>query len=162
MPFLVAMYFEKSEKKISRLATVFGICLFPIFLWFYSELQMLGIPTLLSWIIGVFCALTFGRLYITFSDYWKPKHLPSRGLKYLSSSLQIIIPPIIWTSIEFLVMSIPWVMKVGGFIGYITIAHTQLLNVPILQLASFTGVLGITFLIILLNSTIAYAIIYEE
>ncbi len=61
---------------------------------------------------------------------------------------------------EFIAMSVPWIMKVGGFVGYVTIAHTQFLNVPILQLASFTGVLGITFLIILVNCAIAYAIVY--
>jgi len=160
VPILVAMYYEKSEKRIGKLVTVFGLCLFPIFMWLYSEFEMLGLPTPLSLLIGVFCGVFLGQFYIAFHGYWRGKHSPSKGLAYLPSSLQIIIPPIIWTSLEFIVMSVPWIMKVGGFVGYVTIAHTQFLNVPILQLASFTGVLGITFLIILVNCAIAYAIVH--
>jgi len=163
VPFLVATYNEKSMKRMGRLATVFGLCLFPIFLWLYSEFVGLGLPTLLSWLIGVFCSVFFGQFYIAFRDYWKPKHLPSTGLQYLPSSLQILTPPVVWTAMEFLAMNLPWVMKVGGFVGYVTIAHTQWLNVPILQLMSFTGVLGVTFLIILVNCAVAYAIVrYKE
>lgn len=160
VPLLVTMYYEKSVKRLGKLATVFGLCLFPIFLWLYSEFEMLGLPSLISWLIGIFCSVSLGQFYIAFSNCWKGRYLPSEGLTYLPASLQIIIPPIVWTSMEFIAMSVPWIMKVGGFVGYVTIAHTQFLNVPILQLASFTGVLGITFLIILVNCAIAYAIVY--
>ncbi|TRZ53387.1 MAG: hypothetical protein D4S01_01470, partial [Dehalococcoidia bacterium] len=162
VPLLVALYHEKSVKRSGKILTVFGLCLFPIFLWMYSELEALGLPTPLSLLISAFLAVFLGQLYIAFSEYWKPKHLPSKGLQYLPSSLQIIIPPIVWTSIEFLLMSLPWIMKVGGITGYITIAHTQWLNVSILQITSFTGVLGVTFLIILVNCAIAYAIVHYK
>ncbi len=163
VPLLVALYYEKSLKRSGRLVIVFGLCLFPIFLWLYSEFEMLGLPASISWLIGVLCATFLGQFYIAFSEYWKPKHFPSKGLQYLPPSLQIIIPPIVWTSMEFLAMSIPWIMKVGGFVGYVTIAHTQMFNVPVLQLMSITGVLGVTFLILLVNCTIAYTIIqYKE
>jgi len=114
VPILVAMYYEKSEKRIGKLVTVFGLCLFPIFMWLYSEFEMLGLPTPLSLLIGVFCGVFLGQFYIAFHGYWRGKHSPSKGLAYLPSSLQIIIPPIIWTSLEFIVMSVPWIMKVGG------------------------------------------------
>jgi len=49
-----------------------------------------------------------------------------------------------------------------GGATYSNIAYTQLLNLPILQLASVTGIWGITFLLILIPSSVALAWHYKN
>jgi len=91
---------------------------------------------------------------------WKPAQLPAQRLKYLTPALWIIALPAYWVTIEYLVMNIPLVMKIGGAIGYTSISGTQWRNVPLLQLASFTGMYGVSFLIVLVNCAIAFAIVH--
>jgi apolipoprotein N-acyltransferase len=59
-------------------------------------------------------------------------------------------------------MNIPGVMRIGGAVGFWSIAKTQWMNPLILQLASFTGMYGVTFLIVLVNCAIAYAMIHYK
>jgi hypothetical protein len=56
VPILVALYYEKSAKRSGRLILVFGLCLLPLFLFLYSELEVFGVPTLLSWLIALLCS----------------------------------------------------------------------------------------------------------
>jgi len=63
-------------------------------------------------------------------------------------------------AIEFLLMNLPGVMRFTGVWGFWSIAKTHWLNPEILHLASFTGMYGVTFLILLVNCAIAYGIIY--
>ncbi len=154
------MYYEIKAKRVDKLTTVMALCLVPIFLWIYNEVDVF-LPALVAWPLGVIVAVFMGG-YVVWSveDYWKPKQLPSRGLSYLPSALQIFVVPVLATTIEFLIMNLPVVMKVGGAAGFISISRTQWLNPPILQLASFTGMYGVTFLILLVNCALAYAIIH--
>lgn len=50
----------------------------------------------------------------------------------------------------------------SGGATYSNIAYTQLLNLPVLQLASITGIWGITFLLILIPTSIAFAWHYKN
>lgn len=50
----------------------------------------------------------------------------------------------------------------SGGATYSNIAYTQLLNLPVLQLASITGIWGITFLLILIPTSIALAWRYKN
>ena len=162
VPLFIAMYYEIKAKRIDRLATVMAICLVPIFIWVYNEVDVF-LPALVAWPLGVIMAFFIGG-YIVWpvEDYWKPKQLPRRRLSFLPLALQIVVVPVVATAIEFLIMNIPVVMKVGGAIGFVSISRTQWLNTPILQLASFTGMYGVTFLILLVNCGIAYAIIHHK
>jgi len=161
VPILLAIYFRTKKQKI-ELTTLMAICLIPIFLWVYNEVDVF-LPVVVAWPLGVILAVFMGG-YVVWSveDHWKSKHLPGRGLSYLPLALQIFVIPVLATAVEFLVMNIPVVMKIGGAIGFVSISRTQWLNPPILQLASFTGMYGVTFLILLVNCGIAYAIIHYK
>ncbi len=161
VPLLVAMYYEVKAKRIDRLGVVFAICLAPLFIFAYNEVDVF-LPVVVAWPLGVMIAFFAGCYLLWPLDYWKPKQLPRPGLSYLPSALQIFVVPVLATAIEFLIMNVPIVMKVGGGIGFASISGTQWLNTPILQLASFTGMYGITFLIWLVNCGIAYAIIHYK
>jgi len=162
VPVLLAMYYEIKAKRVDKLTTVMAIFLTPIFIWIYNEVDVF-LPALVAWPLGVIIAfLAGGYIVWPIEDYWKPKQLPRRGLSYLPSALQIFVVPVLATAIEFLIMNLPVVMKVGGAAGFISISRTQWLNPPILQLASFTGMYGVTFLILLVNCGIAYGIVHYK
>jgi apolipoprotein N-acyltransferase len=67
----------------------------------------------------------------------------------------LVASPFIWVSLEFLLsymgfMSHPWEL----------LAHSQYQNPSIIQIASFTGAYGVSFLIILINAAIAANFIF--
>ena len=163
VPLLIALYYEKSLKRVGRLT--FVSCLLGFFLmlvWLQSEF-IFFLPALISWPIGIGLSILTAALFSEFFRvYWRPKEFPTIKLQYLPSILQIFILPIVWSCFEFLIMNIPIVMKIGGGFGFLSIAKTQWLNPPILQLASFTGMYGITFLILLVNCATAYAIVHYK
>jgi len=59
-------------------------------------------------------------------------------------------------------MTLPGIVRIGGVFGFFSMSKTQWLNSPILQIASVTGMYGITFLVLLVNCLIAYVIIHYE
>ena len=71
------------------------------------------------------------------------------GLPWKSGLPFIFIVPAIWTGLEWvcswMVTGFPW-----GSMGY-----TQWNNLPAIQIASITGVQGVSFIIVLFNATIA-------
>jgi len=158
IPLLIAVYNETEVKRIGRLILVTGFCLTPIFVWLYNEVDAF-LSSLIAWPLGIIGAMFIGEFIVGhIESYWKPKKLPRGGLSYLPASLQVFLIPIVGTAIEFLIMNLPVVMKIGGAFGFFSISRTQWLNTPILQLASFTGMYGVTFLILLVNCAIAYAV----
>jgi apolipoprotein N-acyltransferase len=165
VPVLIALVYETRRKRMDRLAMIAGLGSLPIFIglaWFLSDILFsLEYLFWLWFIIGLALALSlavsfYGNLP---KDYWKPKQLPSRSLQYLPSGLQIIVIPVVLTAIEFLALNIPGVMRITGAFGFWSVAKTQWLNPPILKLASFTGMYGVTFLVLLVNCAIAYGIV---
>ncbi len=164
VPVLTAIYYERRLRKVPLLGIVAMAIVF-VPQWFeiwYTEMEF-WLPVSLTWVgypvavlVGFLIASVWGSLLAS----WKPACLPSSRLKYLPTGLWVIVLPILWVSVEFLIMSIPLVMKVGGGFGYASISGTQWQNVPVLQIASYTGMYGVTFLIILTNCAIAYAIVH--
>jgi apolipoprotein N-acyltransferase len=163
VPLLIAIYYEKSLKRVGRLAIVSCLIVFvPITSWFYYEFQVF-IPPPFTLVVLLVSAIVAGVYSDFFRVYWKPKELPTLKLRYLPSTLQIFILPIVWTAFEFLAFNVPIIMKLMGGFGFFSIAKTQWLNIPIIQLASFTGMYGVTFLILSVNCAIACAITrYKE
>jgi len=174
VPLLIAIYYQLQVKSIGRLADIAGLGFLPVLIWIAPWLRDLlsrEITSIagLAWpgfILGGFLALV-GAMGImeVFSEHWRPKHLPSKYSQYFlerHSGLQIFVLPIAWTAIEFLLLNLPGVMRLGGSFGFFSIAKTQWLNPPILQLASFTGMYGVTFLILMVNCAIAYAIVHHN
>jgi len=170
VPLLIAIYYQLKAKSIDRLAQIAGLGFVPILIFCAPWLQDLLSLANLAWlgfVLGI--ALTVFMAVFVCSEWmiesWKPKHLPSKSLQYFLdrySGLQIFVLPIAWAATEFLIMNVPGVMRLGGGFGFFSIAKTQWLNPPILQLASFTGMYGVTFLILLVNCAIAYGIVHHQ
>ncbi|MCK4326915.1 MAG: hypothetical protein KAW41_00380 [Candidatus Diapherotrites archaeon] len=162
VPLIVAIYNETKVKRMDRLLCITGIFLAPVFIWLYNEFDVF-LPSIIAWPLGIILAL-LTTFYVTWhvEDYWKPKQLPRKELAYLPSTLQVLIIPIVGTAVEFLLMNLPAIMKIGGGIGFVSLSRTQWMNTPILQLASFTGMYGVTFLILLVNCALAYMVIHYK
>ncbi len=160
VPVLIAVYYETKAKRRGRLTQVAAICLTPTFLWLTSFAGMF-VPMIAGWLLGIIVAF-FAAEYVIESahEYWASKQLPPDHLRHLPPQWQIFVVPILVTAGEFALMNIPLVMKLGGAVGFMSVSRTQWLNPPILQVASFTGMYGVTFLIWLVNSAIAYGIIH--
>jgi apolipoprotein N-acyltransferase len=64
----------------------------------------------------------------------------------------ILVPPLLWVGLEYLRSSFltgfPW-----AFLG-----HTQYLNLPFIQMADVTGVYGLSFVIVLINTTLLWVL----
>jgi len=167
VPLFIVIYHQTQSKSIGRLAWVAGLGFLPILIFCAPWLQELLSSTNLAWlgfVLGIALAV-FMAVFVCSEwmvESWKPKHLPSKSLAYLPSGLQIFVVPIVITGVEFLALNIPGVMRIGGGFGFFSIAKTQWLNPPILQLASFTGMYGVTFLILLVNCAIAYGIVHYQ
>lgn len=66
-----------------------------------------------------------------------------------------VVAPALWVTLEYVrsnlgFLSLPWML----------LGHTQYLNTRLIQLASFTGVYGLTFLIVLVNAALAETALY--
>jgi len=162
VPFLIAVYYETKAKRRRRLGQVAAICLIPIFIWLYNEANVF-LPSVIAWPLGVILAFCVaGYVLEPVTDNGASRQLPRKHFSYLPLGWQIFLVPIFVTAAEFLLMNIPVVMKVFGALGFISISRTQWLNPPILQLASFTGMYGVTFLVWLVNSALAYGIVHYK
>jgi apolipoprotein N-acyltransferase len=171
VPLLIALFYETKVKRMERLSKIAGLGCILIFLWlawFLREILsvMLHLENL-SWlwfIIGLLLAVSMAREFHTMNimDYWKTKELSSKNLPYLPSALGILIIPLVVTCFEFLLMNVPGLMRIGGIWGSWSIAKTQWFNPAILHLASFTGMYGVTFLVLLVNCAIVYGIIHYK
>ena len=65
----------------------------------------------------------------------------------------IVIAPLLWVSIEYL-------RSHAGFLGFpwALMGHSQYKNIPIIQISSFTGVYGVSFIIMMVNAVICEVI----
>ncbi len=105
------------------------ILLYPFANIFLTTLGCLLLAAYLAVYVGVFSALLY-------------------GLPWKSDLPFIFIVPAIWTGLEWvcswMLTGLPW-----GSMGY-----TQWNNLPAIQIASITGVHGVSFIVVLLNATI--------
>jgi len=181
VPWLITLYEEKDLQNVKKLDRVRGIILSPIIFWIgfmVGDYATVFLPSSLYSSIAPYYwgIVAVSILLFTLSGFMKEfpevmgvqtKHSPPKTLSYLPTRLpqasQIYIPAVMWTAAEFLMMNVPILMKTFGALGFFSIAKTQWRNVPLIQLASFTGMYGVTFLILLVNSAVAYAAIrYAE
>ena len=174
VPLLIAVYYQPQAKSMGRLADIAALGFLPVLIWLAPwardllsrELTSISALAWPGFILGGIFALVGAMAIVeTFSEHWQPKHLPAKSSPYVlgrHSGLQMFVLPIAWTAIEFLFINLPGVMRITGAFGFFSMAKTQWLNPPILQLASFTGMYGLTFLILLVNCAIAYAVVHYQ
>jgi len=108
-----------------------------------------GLPLSLGSLVFLVLALYLALYYGAFCYLLAKANLTS-GLP------QVLFAPILWVALEYLrtylLTGFPW-----NLLGY-----SQYKNLPLLQLASLTGVYGISFLLVLVNVTAAHAIIHFQ
>ena len=59
VPVLIAMYYETKAKRVYKLTTAMALCLVPIFIWIYNEVDVF-LPAFIAWPLGVIIAFFMG------------------------------------------------------------------------------------------------------
>lgn len=116
-----------------------GFWFLSIMVWFLASLYP-------AFSVGIFC-LVFNFFFKNFEE----------SKKTVNRIIFILLIPCFWVALEFIQFKLfkgfPWIYD---FIGY-----TQWNNIRIIQIASFTSVLGVSFLIVLVNLCI-YLFIFNK
>lgn len=140
VPLLIAI-------KGKGLKTAFGICFLAgmisnpgIFYWF-KLIKGVGWIEFMS--LGIYLSSCyFGLFGLALNLVSKRTKLPL-----------IVTAPVIWVSLEY-------ARSYAGFLEFpwMLMGHSQYLNLPIIQISAFTGVYGISFLIVMVNVAISEVI----
>jgi apolipoprotein N-acyltransferase len=113
------------------------------FLFMYYTLEWFGFFGWEPHIFGSFYFATFFAVFFGLSGRCTRFFQPGK------SWLRVLIPPMLWVGLEWFkaqgLMAFSW-----GFLGF-----TQYKFIPLIQISTITGVFGISFIIVLLNSIIA-------
>jgi apolipoprotein N-acyltransferase len=178
VPWLVVLYYVGSRKRLGRLRHLKGFILAPIAawvgFWIADYLGMFAPPDWYPTVLQIYWPIAIlGVLLVALTGFmsefpemmgWRSKQGPPEQVAHLSTTLpgafQILIPAVLWTAAEFLMLNVPVVYRFLGAMGFFSIAKTQWQYAPLLRLASFTGMYGVTFLIILVNCAIAHLIVH--
>jgi len=136
VPLLLAIK-DKSLKVTLGLSYLTGICFFlGVFFWVtYTK----GVTLLHYSILGLYQGLYFPLFGLFF-------HFISRKIRF---PLIFTAPPL-WIAVEYLRSHAGFAALSMGLLGY-----TQHQNLSLIQMASFTGIYGVSFIIVLANAAIA-------
>ena len=148
VPFFIALYRSKNSKNAALLGYIFGIFFFGITLYWITELHhFVSFWAYLAWAVLIFCEAIFTAVFgFVLHRFFISK--PSEYSRGVWSLLWIFAPAFIWTSLEWLRSLGPYGVT-GGGLGY-----SQAFFIPLIQIASFTGVYGISFLIVFFNTVL--------
>ncbi len=129
---------NKSPKNAFGLGLLAGLVSFSIILYWIR---------ILSPLIGLLILAFYLALYIALFCF-----LFNLCLRFTVYGLRFIVAPCLWVALEYLrsifLSGFPWAL----------LGHSQYLNIPLIQISEFTGAYGVSFLIVLVNATIAYRI----
>jgi apolipoprotein N-acyltransferase len=141
VPLLLAIK-DKSLKVTLGLSYLTGICFFlGVFFWVtYTK----GVTLLHYSVLGLYLGLYFPLFGLFF-------HFISRKIRF---PLIFTAPPL-WIAVEYLRSHAGFAALPMGLLGY-----TQYQNLSLVQMASFTGIYGVSFIIVLANAAIADLIGY--
>jgi apolipoprotein N-acyltransferase len=117
------------------------------FLFMYFTLEWFGFFGWEPHIVGSLYFATFFAVFFGLTGRC------TRFFKPGTSWLRILIPPMLWVGLEWFkaqgLMAFSW-----GFLGF-----TQYRFIPLIQVSTVTGVFGVSFMIVLLNSILAELLI---
>jgi apolipoprotein N-acyltransferase len=141
VPLLFAIYGENARRAM-KLGFVTGLVFYFITLsWVINTLVNYGnIPTVVSWLI-LSLLVAYLSLYLGLFTY-----LVNRFGKSHPVSI-FMLAPVTWTSLEYLRST----HSIYGF-SWQGLGYSQFQSLPIIQMASITGVYGISMLIVLVNA----------
>lgn len=143
VPLLVVLKLEERLLKSFIFSFLTGITFFGGLLFWISKIRIYQVPEwmlvigwiLVTLILGIYIGI-FG-LIVKFFD---------TKIKFF----KVLFPGIVWVSIEFIRSIFPFGGFPWGILGY-----SQYQNLMLIQIVDITGVFGISFLILFVNSTIA-------
>ena len=141
VPFFLAIR-GKSLRVVLVLSYLMGVCFFlGVFFWINSVKAV----TLLHYsILGLYLGLYF----VVFGFFF---HFISPKIRFLS-----VIPALpLWVAVEYLRSHAGFAALPMGHLGY-----TQHQNLSLIQMASFTGIYGVSFVIVMVNVAITDLIAY--
>lgn len=137
VPLLISLY-GKSPKYGFLLSFVCGLLFFPgVFSWI---LEVPSYKLVHHAILGLYLGSYFGVFGLAFSSIAQRCGLTT----------VLFAAPFIWVSLEYIRSSIPLLALPWALLG-----HSQHENLLFIQLSSFTGAYGVSFMIVLVNATVA-------
>lgn len=148
VPLLVALHGVTAGQGIC-LGTIAGLVLYLMSIpWVvHTMVTYGGLPVLLSILLLFFLAL-YLALYIALFAYGVARLSSRGGVEYLVGTAAL------WVGLEYLrtylFTGFPW-----NLLGY-----TQYRNLSVIQIASITGVYGVSFLLVLANTAVALACLH--
>lgn len=138
------LYLSLQTKGLRAFGIAFLAFLIGRLSWFSYLHSVLPLPPVL--IFTIFFPLAFGLVIIA-----------TRSMaKIAPPAVAILVYPVLWTAFEYL----QFLFSRDGTIA--SIAYTQSDFLPIVQIASVTGVLGITFLVCFVPSVITFSFYYHQ
>lgn len=134
VPLLVALK-DKNAKWAFGLSFVTGIVFFMGVCYWILVVEAFTLTDFI--LFGIYLAFYIGLFGLAFN--LQKSSLPP----FLSA-------PLIWVSLEYLRSN-------AGFLGvpWTLLGHSQYRNLPLIQMSSFTGVYGISFLIVMVNTVVS-------
>ena len=142
VPLFISLSNSNGPKQWFLLCFLCGLIFFPgIFNWI---LEIPGYRLTHHAILGLYLSLYFGLFGLAFSFIAK-----RRG-----AVMALFAAPFLWITHEYVrsnlgFMALPWAL----------IGHTQYNNLQLIQVSSFTGIYGVSFLIVLANAAITAVIL---
>jgi len=140
VPLFIALK-DQNLKTAFGLSFLTGICfLMGIFYWMN--------------VINDFTLIHFILLGFYFGSYFGLFGLALNLISQRTGISSVFTAPFIWVSMEYLrshagLLGLPWALS----------GHSQYLNLPLIQISSFTGVYGVSFLIVTVNAALSEAIL---
>ena len=147
VPFLISIRRARSVPAAALYGQICGMIFFGGFLfWVNTLIKWAGWWAVLAWITLTVSQALFVAAFAGISKYLSGK----------KPNLNIIFVPAIWTALEWLRSIGPYGVT-GGGLGY-----SQTGFLPVLQIACFMGIYGISFLIVIFNEAIVEAYIEKK
>jgi apolipoprotein N-acyltransferase len=141
VPLLFAIYSGNARRAL-KLGFVTGLVFYFITLsWVINTLVNYGnIPTVMSWLI-LSLLVAYLSLYVGLFSYLVNRFSKSHPVNIF------LLAPVTWTALEYLRST----HSIYGF-SWQGLGYSQFQSLPVIQMASITGVYGITALIVLVNA----------
>jgi apolipoprotein N-acyltransferase len=112
---------------------------------------LLGSLNLLTYLLSMVPAGIVLVVLVLQASVFAGSVLAGRSIALRTGSCGVLAFPVIWTSYEFLMA----IVSPHGTFG--SLAYTQMDVLPLIQISSIAGIWGITFLLLLIPSSLAYA-----
>ena len=117
-----------------------GVLFFSFIIYWLSHVTLFGLIVLV-----LYLSLYFGIFGGLVKFFWeRSRYLPVPP--YIRTLIVLFFPPVLWGTLEFIRTHL-----LTGF-GWALLGYSQYLTLPVIQIADITGVYGVSFLIVLVNT----------